>query len=228
MTITESAESSFVTRTCRCPRGSFCPRDLRLASSRVETRRGAFYLMECQWRHQWMKERGNCSPNQEVNLGWVRSWVTQNQKILHSSVYEYHTMFHIPIFTSIHDVHVNWIQPWTFYQTELSQLEFRHVQLHNSLLLFWSLHLSGNTISPKASNTCQNPVSIDVWYKQYTRYHRYTDTNLMSLSYFLCLPAITTHELKIGMIVIWSFVCIKMRKLKLTQMLIICLDNKVR
>lgn len=47
MAITESAQTSFVTRKCACPLGMFCPNNIKLASERVDLDRGAYYLMRC-------------------------------------------------------------------------------------------------------------------------------------------------------------------------------------
>ncbi|RWS10704.1 hypothetical protein B4U79_14835 [Dinothrombium tinctorium] len=47
MAITESAYSSFVTRKCSCPLGTFCPIDIRLASDRIDLDKGSYYTMQC-------------------------------------------------------------------------------------------------------------------------------------------------------------------------------------
>ncbi|KAI1303061.1 hypothetical protein HDE_02406 [Halotydeus destructor] len=47
MAITESAHSSFVTRKCSCPIGSYCPNDIRVAAERIDLDQGAYFLMKC-------------------------------------------------------------------------------------------------------------------------------------------------------------------------------------
>ncbi|XP_076373349.1 U-scoloptoxin(11)-Sm5a-like isoform X2 [Tachypleus tridentatus] len=48
MTVTDTSESKrFINRKCSCPLGYFCPRDVGLATERIEMDKGGYYILHC-------------------------------------------------------------------------------------------------------------------------------------------------------------------------------------